>query len=325
MLRQVLCFSCLWLGLLGSSRLQAQPHGAEQYGLACDKLETSEQLDPAVGTLLDLAECYEKLGRTASAWATFRETSARARKAGVAERERERIARERAQSLESRLSYLTIIAWKGQEVTIQRDGVALDPAVLGTALAVDPGVHEIAAGAPGKRTWHTHVDVHAHADRVSVSVPILGDEPTSGPVSAAPLAAAGAGALQHTALGHAQGEDTASDTGGTQRTLALVAAALGVAGVATGAVFGLKAASNWSDAKDQCPSSRFRYAACPDNAVRLSDESGHAGTISTVSFIVGGAGAAAAAALWLTAPSAPQDTRLSFALAPFEFDLHGNF
>lgn len=338
MLRHWICISCLWLALLGSSRLQAQARNADdkaaadalfdearrllqqrQYAPACEKLEASQKLDPAVGTLLNLADCYEKLGRTASAWATFRDTSALARKAGSAERER--IARDRAQALEARLSYLTVIAWKGQEVTIQRDGVALDPAVLGTALPVDPGTHEISAGAPGKRTWSTRVEVRADADRVSVSVPILGDEPAP----ELPLTATASEPPADANPARTAPLQDAASSGSTQRTLALISAAVGVAGIATGTIFGLKAAANWSDAKAQCPSARYAYPNCPASAVKLSDDAGTAGTVSTVSFIVGGAGVAAAAALWLTAPSAPPETRLSFALAPFAVDLRGRF
>ena len=39
-----------------------------KYGDACPKLEESLRLDPGLGTQYHLADCYEHLGRTASAW-----------------------------------------------------------------------------------------------------------------------------------------------------------------------------------------------------------------------------------------------------------------
>ena len=73
---------------------------------ACGLLERSQHIDPAVGTLLYLAECYEKGGRTASAWATFREAADAA--TAAKEAQRARTGRERAQRLEPLLSRLTI-------------------------------------------------------------------------------------------------------------------------------------------------------------------------------------------------------------------------
>src|SRR5262245_29076470 len=74
------------------------------YEEACAKFEESQRLAPASGTLLNLADCYERLGRTASAWATFRAAAAEARARGKAARDEE--ARARAAALEPRLSKL---------------------------------------------------------------------------------------------------------------------------------------------------------------------------------------------------------------------------
>src|SRR5439155_13958444 len=79
---------------------------AGDYAAACPKFAASQKLDPAVGTALNLADCYERTGRAASAWAEFRGAASAAH--AVGSREREQLAADRSKALESRLSYLTI-------------------------------------------------------------------------------------------------------------------------------------------------------------------------------------------------------------------------
>src|SRR5690606_35491852 len=55
---------------------------AGRHAEACPKLVESQKLDPAVGSQLYLADCYERTARTASAWATFREAGYAARSGG---------------------------------------------------------------------------------------------------------------------------------------------------------------------------------------------------------------------------------------------------
>ncbi|HTU61995.1 MAG TPA: hypothetical protein VMF89_26240, partial [Polyangiales bacterium] len=227
---------------------------------------------------------------------------------------RERIARDRAKDLQPSLSYLTVITWKGQDIEVARDGRRIDTALIGTAIPVDPGSHQIVASAPGKRSWSTKVNVRERSDRVTVSVPILAEDPA---------AAAAAPAINTRTDDYPMPE--ASGGGGVQRAFAIVAAALGVAGVATGTVFGLKASSTMDEAKAQCTGSGFKYPNnCSDSSVRLSEDAVQSGQISTVGFIAGGAGIATFALLWLTAPSS-SDSSVSLAVAPLAFDLKGRF
>jgi hypothetical protein len=283
-----------------------------KYADACPKFEASEQLDPGLGTLLNLAECYEKLGKTASAWAEYKEAIPLARAAGS--KVRQDLATERAQALESRLSMLTIRAMGGTEdangLEIRRDGVPVQPAELGSPIPVDPGPHTIEAVAPGKQKWSSTVQL-TDAAKLNVDVPAL-----------TPLAAGAAPPTDSTKPVESPPLDQGahSNSGSTQRTAAIVVGAVGVVGVGIGAVFGLGASSKWSDAKSKCTA--YPYG-CSQDALDARDSAKSKASVATVAFIVGGAAIAGAAVLWFTA--GPSQEKVAVGVGPGAAFVRGSF
>ena len=283
-----------------------------KYGEACPKFEASLKLDPGVGAMLNLADCYEKNGQTASAWAEFREASSAARAAGS--RDREELSRQRASALEPKLSRLTIVAGK-QSAQVTRDGTPVDSAAFGTAMPVDPGKHVIEATAPGKEKWSKTVDVAA-AGRVSVEIPPLQD--SRQPAAAISVVGQGPGSS-----GPPKEPEAPAPGPSTQRTLAIGAGVVGVAGLAAGTFFGLKAASTLKDAKSDCTT--YPTDCRPGAESKTSDARSQA-TLSTVAFVVGVAGLAGGAVLWFTAPpSAEGETKVSFGIGPTGLLVRGGF
>jgi hypothetical protein len=151
-----------------------------KFNEACPKLEESQRLDPGTGTLYQLSVCYESIGRIASAWIGFRDVAVQSANAGQAEREK--IARGKASALEARLTRLKITAPPGTGVEVKRDGAVVSPALWGTPVALDPGVHKVSASAPGKEPWEITVQLDQPGATVSVEVPTLLDKKPGGAV-----------------------------------------------------------------------------------------------------------------------------------------------
>ena len=271
--------------LFGEGRsLAASGHFAE----ACPKFEASQQLDPGLGTLLNLAECYEKLGKTASAWAEYREAIPLARASGS--KVRQDLATERAAALESRLSTLTIRRASNQAsstpVEIRRDGVLVQPAELGSAIPLDPGTHTVEATAPGKQKWSSTVEVSGDSSKLTVEIPELTPESATTTAAGPPPTAAARPAS-------------------SQRTVAVVIGALGVAGVGLGTLFGLQAKSTWSDSKSHCPN--YPYG-CDSEGLNLHSSARTKAAVSTVAFVAGASALAVGAVLWFTADTGKGDS-----------------
>jgi len=142
---------------------------------ACPKLAESLRLDRATGTLLALARCHDLAGRSAMAWAEYREVIARAK--NERRPDREEAARQWAGALEPRLSTLTIAVvppvGDTPRLRIERDGVALEAPAWSTPVPLDPGTHVVTASAPGYKAWTATVLIGENGDHASVVVPRL--------------------------------------------------------------------------------------------------------------------------------------------------------
>lgn len=140
---------------------------------ACAKFGESKRLDAAPGTLLNLAQCYEQQGRSASAWVTYRELASLAAKLG--QTRRAEFAEEKLAALGPQLALLVVHvapARRADGLTVDYDGTALGPAAWDTRVPVDPGPHRVVAAAPGRVTWATTVTARA-GSATTVDVPDL--------------------------------------------------------------------------------------------------------------------------------------------------------
>jgi hypothetical protein len=275
---------------------------------ACPKLEESQRLDPATGTLLAVALCHEQIGKLASAWAAFADVEGRSRLDGRVDRER--IAHEHGAALRPRLSTLTLriatAAAAAPGLVIALDGVAIGRGAFGVAIPVDGGSHGVEASAPGQRTWTAAISVGPEGDHATVDVPPLADDRTgarAAPPLAPPAVGTGTGAGGERA-GHAGG-GAGERTGGGARVAALVLAGTGVLALGAGAVVALDARRDYVAAKADCDAT----GCMPGPYARVQDARAR-GNWATLIAVAGGVAVVSAAAVWLMArPAAPAERR----------------
>lgn len=259
---------------------------------ACPKLEESQRLDPGVGTLLYLADCYRAVGRTASAWATFREASYAAEAAR--QPDRVAVANAEADKLKPSLSYVTLVVADPETagLEVQRDGEPVSRALWGSPLPLDPGEHQIAATAPGKTAWSKTVVVPKGPVTLSIDVPAL---------EAAPAATAATPTPPPPSPAAPAVPDSSSDPGSSRATWGWVAIGVGGAGLVVGSVFGVLASQDNKAADDECRPDDATL--CNSKGVDLADSAASKAMVSTVAFGVGLAAATTGVVLLLTAPS----------------------
>lgn len=270
------------------------------YGQACPKLEAASKLYAGSGVLLNLGDCYEHVGRTASAFVAFGDAAVAASRLELRDDEAE--ARRRQAALEPKLSRLVVrVAKEVPGLVVEDDGRPIDHPAWGIALPVDPGTHHISAEAPGRTRWSTSVDVGTTNATVTIEVPELKVEQQAN-ADAAMTPTTPAVAPSSPEVKAASGSYWT-----VRRSFGAASTAVGAVAMGVGAVLALEAKSTYDTATGETGTVRH-------------DDSASAVNRANVATVVVGTGAVLAVVgvvLWLTGPAASVSGRAEFLRATF--------
>jgi tetratricopeptide (TPR) repeat protein len=236
---------------------------------ACERFEASLRLDPALGTLQNLATCHEADGKTARAYAEFLDLADAAAKAGVGQKAREILGRQRAATLAKKLSKIELVLGTGANVTeIRIDDVPLDRARWTAPVPVDPGAHTVVFAAPGKVAKAQSIDVSATPGVVPLEVPVLPNVPPPPPPPSKGMA--------------------------PMRITGLAVGGVGALGIVLGSVFGGVTFAKKGAATPHCTG---MY--CDQEGLSLENAAHAYAAASTASFVIGLAAAGTGAFLYV--------------------------
>ena len=267
----------------------------DRYAEACPKFAESLQLDRRLGTLMNLALCHEKEGKTASAWAEYVQAGEIAKRSG--QTDREQLTRERARALEPGLPRVIVEAAAIPGLSVTLADKPIGSGAYGTPVPVDPGDHVVRATAPGKMPYTASFALSGGSGEAH-RIPIPELEPEA---ASPPLAANGAGALGAQATPSTSPETQSSQAGNVQRSVGLATGAAGVASLVIGGVFGLVAKSTYDHAlASECGGS---YGSCSAAGVQDGKTAQSQAVVSTIAFGAGAALCAGGAILFFTAPT----------------------
>ncbi len=278
---------------------------------ACGKLAESQRLDASSGTLLNLAACHEKQGKTASAWAEYLAAARLARTQGKVAREHE--ARRRASEIEPKLSYLTIrTSSKATDLEIERDDIELEASSIGSRIPIDPGKHVIVAKSRGFEPVTLEVVVGPTADDQTVVIPPLAParSDSRSPAPEAPPAFPAAPVAKETTRATVPAKLPTHGAPQTERTLAWVIGGTGAALVVAGSIFGALALSAYNEAAAACPT----HSGCSPDAMALRVRAEGRASIANVAVGFGVVGIGVSAVILLISGSsgvAPPRTALT--------------
>lgn len=255
---------------------------------ACPKFEESYRLDPSPGTLLNLADCSEKLGRIATAWAHYEKLIQQVTESDS----RAALARSRSQALEPKIPKLAlrVVAAAPPSTLVMRDGVVVGTGSHGVPIPVDPGRHVVKVTARGRDERVYNLDL-VEGQLLELAVepgPVTGTAPAPTTSAPPPVRSSRPPSEEH--------------DGSAQTALGLIIGGVGVTSLVVGAVTGLMVFKKKSEFDLHCDDRK----ACDQQGLDAASSGKTLATVSTITTIIGVAGVGAGVALVLTAPSASQ-------------------
>ncbi|HEX5061990.1 MAG TPA: tetratricopeptide repeat protein [Kofleriaceae bacterium] len=255
---------------------------AGKYAEACEQFEKSQKLDPANGTLFNLSQCSEKVGKLATAAAGYRELITK-----DTNDQRKATAAERLKEITPKIPKLIVKVDKpppGIVVEIDsKTGPRGIPA--NTPIEVDVGEYSVVARARGYNEFMSRVKIAPDGKTTAVEATLE------------------AGASNTETVGIAPRQKGPDKPRNTKKLLGIGGMATGGAALVGGIVLGSLARSKWNDAKAVCGGLTCTTQADVDRANDLGDQAHTKATWSTVFLVAGVAIGGAGTYLFLTAPA----------------------
>jgi tetratricopeptide (TPR) repeat protein len=268
------------------------------FPVACEAFAQSNKADPSPGTQINLALCFEKQKKWASAWTWYRSAVGLAQQRGQSEREK--LAEQSATRLKPQLHYVVVSVKETlSDLVVKRDGSEVTIALAGkeVPLPVDPGEHKFEVAARAKKPWSKIIQIADNSATDRIDVPKLEDAPADAP----PNPGAGTGTDYRPPV-------VVTSDGSSQRTVGIVVGAAGI-------LSGLAAVGMFVLAKSEEDKSNERFAEAAKlpttdaNRERIENaaESNHDAAKSNqlIAIILGGGAAVlvgVGAVLYFTAP-----------------------
>lgn len=257
----------------------------------------SQRTDPAAGTLANIATCYARLGRTGSAYSTYLQAAQAASLENKPTLQQQ--ANQAAAALLPVLTRLRVVTLDSSVLPeLKINGRIIrdwsDP------IPLDPGESTIEASAEGYEPWRRVLSAQGDGALLVLEVPSLRRYATGPKQAFTSLDTRSPGPVSNRRMAR-------TDLG----PYAVIAASVGVTGLALGTVFALNALSKQNSADAYCDG---RY--CTPTGLHLQQQANDRATIASWSALIGVVGLGTAATLWFLSPSNHQDVQ-GLALSPW--------